>query len=150
MGALVIYDSRYGHTEKIAHAIGEAVEGQVLQVDDVSPADLEGVDLLLVGSPTHGGFPTEGIHDLVKATLGLEGVRVAVFDTRTKRTMFGYAAPKIARNLEKGGGVLVAPPEGFFVLGRKGPLKEGEIERAADWAERIASLDAGSPIAEGG
>jgi hypothetical protein len=31
----------------------------------------------------------------------------------------------------------LAPPEGFFVLGTKGPLLEGEIERAVIWAEGI-------------
>lgn len=51
---------------------------------------------------------------------------MAAFDTRTKRTIFGYAAPKIVKNLEQNGGHLLAPPEGFFVLGKKGPLKDRE------------------------
>jgi len=29
------------------------------------------------------------------------------------------------------------PPEGFLVTGEKGPLKEGELERAADWAKLV-------------
>jgi flavodoxin len=136
--ALVIYDSTYGNTEKIAQAIGEAIGGQVLQVGEVDPADLKGFDLLIIGSPTHGGFPTEGIHGLVKASLALEGVNVAAFDTRTKTTIFGYAAPKIAQNLQRTGGTLLAPPEGFLVLGIEGPLMDGELERAVGWAKGIA------------
>ena len=139
MKALVVYDSTYGNTEKIAQAIGEAIGGQVLRVGEVNPADLKGFDLLIVGSPTHGGFPTEGIHGLLKASLALEGVNVAAFDTRTKRTIFGYAAPRIARSLERNGGNLLAPPEGFFVLGMQGPLMDGELERAAGWAKGIVS-----------
>jgi len=54
------------------------------------------------------------------------------------RTSFGYDAPRIARSLERSGGNLLAPPEGFVVLGMKGPLKEGELERAAGWAKGIA------------
>ena len=50
---------------------------------EVSPADLPGFDLLIVGSPTHGGWFTEGIRDLLEASPTLEGIQVAAFDTRT-------------------------------------------------------------------
>jgi flavodoxin I len=109
----------------------------VLRAGEVNPADLKGVDLLIVGSPTHGGFPMPEIDGLLKTLPALEDASVAVFDTRTKRTIFGYAAPRIARRLEKNGGNLLAPPEGFFVLGIQGPLKDGELERAAGWAKGI-------------
>jgi flavodoxin I len=107
----------------------------VLRVGEVTPADLKGFDLVIVGSPTHGGFPTPGIDGLLKALPALAGIKVVAFDTRTKRTVFGYAAPRIAKRLEKSGGKLVAPPAGFLVLDMKGPLKEGELERAAGWAK---------------
>jgi len=141
MRALVVYDSTYGNTEKIAQTIGEAIAAQVLRVGGVSPSDLTGFDLLIVGSPTHGGRPTPEIQGLLKA-LGpaLKGVNVAAFDTRhpSKWTLlFGYAAPRIARSLRNNGAALLAPPEGFFVLGTQGPLKEGELERAAGWAKGI-------------
>jgi hypothetical protein len=32
----------------------------------------------------------------------------------------------------------VAPPESFFVLDAEGPLKEGDLERANAWAQRLA------------
>ena len=37
----------------------------------------------------------------------------------------------------KKGGELALPAEGFYVEGSEGPLKEGELERAADWARQI-------------
>jgi flavodoxin I len=135
--ALVVYDSTHGNTEKIARAIGEAIGGQALRVGEVNPADLKGLDLLIVGSPTHGGFPTPGIDGLLETLPPLEGGNVAAFDTRTKRTIFGYAAPRIARSLERRGGKLRTPPEGFFVLGMQGSLKNGELERAAGWGKGI-------------
>jgi len=49
--------------------------------------------------------------------------------------VFGYAAGRIARNLKGKGGNLIASPEGFLVTSTKGPLKEGELERAAGWAK---------------
>jgi hypothetical protein len=94
--------------------------------------------LVIIGSPTHGGFPTEGIHNLSKTNPAFKNITVAAFDTRTKTTIFGYAAPKIAKNLEKSGGKLFVPPEGFFVLGTEGPLKDGELERAPAWAVALA------------
>ena len=138
MKVLVVYDSNYGNTEKIAQAIGRALGGGAVKVGAVKPDDLKGLDVLIMGSPTHGGFPTEGINTLLKASLALEGVKVAAFDTRAKASIFGYAAPRIARGLEKSGGSLVVSPEGFIVLGIKGPLKDGELERAASWAKGLA------------
>jgi flavodoxin len=141
--ALVIYDSTYGHTAQIAQAIGEAAGAEVVRPGEVAPAGLAGFDLLIVGSPTHGGWPTEQIRDLLQASPALEGISVAAFDTRTDTIWnrilpFGYAAPRIARLLEGSGGKLVAPPEGFVVLGVKGPLRDGELERAVGWAKAIA------------
>jgi flavodoxin I len=137
---LVVYDSTYGHTEKVAQAIGEAIGGRVLWVSDVKPEDVQGLDLLIAGSPTHGGRPTPEIDAFTKSLPATEGPRAAAFDTRTAgwSWIFGYAAPRIARRLESRGAKLVAPPEGFIVLGTRGPLKEGELARAAEWAKRIA------------
>ena len=118
--------------------VGEVIGAQVHLVSEINPADLDGYDLLVFGSPTHGGFPTEGIHNLLKEALVLNGINSAAFDTRTKTTIFGYAAPKMARNLEKNGGKLLLPPEGFYVGGIEGPLLDGELERAAAWAQGLA------------
>jgi hypothetical protein len=68
------------------------------------------------------------------------GKKVAAFDTRIPSKwvkLFGFAAPKIARRLVKMGGTLVIEPEGFFVLDSEGPLAEGEVARAAIWAQEI-------------
>jgi flavodoxin I len=51
----------------------------------------------------------------------------------------GYAAGRIADSLAAKGGKLAAPPEGFIVEGREGPLREGELERAAAWGKTIAA-----------
>ena len=148
MKALIVYDSVYGNTEKIARAIGEAVapsgEVKVLRAGQANPSELASIDLLMVGSPTHGGRPTPAVQEfLTKVTQpSLKGINVAAFDTNTRATsklarVFGSAAGRIARNLEKRGGTLVASPEGFLVTGTKGPLKAGEAERAAAWAKGI-------------
>ncbi len=162
MKTLVIYDSFFGNTEKIAQAIGLALGSsaniQVLRVANVNLGQLAGLELLIVGSPTRSLRPSPAIATLIKSipARGLNGVKVAAFDTRfTEKklkslafilpimsNLFGYAAKPIADGLAKKGGRLIVPPEGFFVEDTEGPLKEGELERAANWAKQILSTSA--------
>jgi flavodoxin len=155
--ALVVYDSVFGNTGQIAQAIGDALgspeEVAMLQVGDARPEQVRGLDLLIVGSPTRGFRPTPAIKNFLKGISknGLKGVQVAAFDTRFTIEeiessafilpplvkLFGYAARPIADGLEKKGGKLLMHPEGFYVQGTEGPLKQGELERAASWARQI-------------
>lgn len=144
MKALVVYDSVYGNTEQIAKAIGAAITGEVkiARAGEAGPAELEGIDLLIVGSPTQGGRATQAMQDFLNKTpkSSIKGINTAAFDTRISTKfvgIFGYAAGRIAKQLEKDGANLMAPPEGFFVKGTKGPLKDGEEKRAADWVKGI-------------
>ena len=54
--------------------------------------------------------------------------------------VFGKAARRIAYGLKNKGGTLIAPPEGFIVIGLQGPLEEGALERATKWAKTIVSM----------
>lgn len=163
MNALVIYDSVFGNTGEVAKAIGAALgspeEVRTVHVAEVDPHRLEGLDLLVVGSPTRQFSPTKETTQLLKQVpnSGLAGVKVAAFDTRftvenIERVrilaffvrIFGYAAKPIADRMVKKGGLLAAPPEGFYVDDTEGPLLEGELERAADWARQLAAAVSGS------
>lgn len=143
MKVLVVYDSLYGNTEQIAKSIGSAFPSadiQVIRAAGTSPAALAGIDLLIAGSPTNGGRPTPAMLEFLSRLGDLKGMKVSAFDTRLSGRLvgiFGFAAGRIARALEKSGGALAAPPEGFFVKGREGPLKEGELERAAGWGKSL-------------
>ncbi len=144
MRTLVVFDSKYGNTETIAKAIAGSISGdvKVLRASEASGA-LSGTDLLIAGAPTNGGRPTPAMVEFLDKipTTGLQGVKVAAFDTRlTSRfaAIFGYAAGKIAASMEAKGGVQVVPPEGFLVKKTKGPLAEGEVERASGWGKSIA------------
>lgn len=146
MKTLVIYDSLYGNTKLIAQAIADAIpdEVEMAHVNEVPAFERGAYDLLIIGGPTHGGGPSDPMKSMLEKleTASLSDVSVATFDTRITwwwLRPFGYAAPKIAWRLEKKGGKLVAEGEGFFVTGGKGPLQEGELERAAAWAKGIAS-----------
>ena len=157
MKALVVYDSFFGNTEKVAQAMGDALASQAqvqtLRVGDVRPEHVTGLDLLIVGSPTRAFSPSPAITNWLKslASKSLQGVEVAAFDTRMSveevgsailtffAKIFGYAAEPIGNRLVKKGGHLSIPPEGFFVEGSEGPMKNGELERATNWARQILS-----------
>jgi flavodoxin len=148
MRALIVYDSVHGNTAQIAQAISDVLDGEVSvrRAGDVKVGEVEAVDLLIVGSPTHGGWFTEAIKAWLEElpATGLQGVRLAAFDTRTPPTwlsrIFGFAAPRIADRLEKKGGVLLVPAAGFLVKGIEGPLLEGELAKAQSWAREIAAM----------
>jgi flavodoxin I len=155
MKAMVVYDSAFGNTEKVAQAIGQALgspeDVETVRVGNVKPEQLAGLTLLIVGSPTQKFSPLGTITSFLKGipNNGLQGVKVAAFDTRIPQSrideirilaffvrIFGYAAKPIADRLVRKGGELAVPPEGFYVGDTEGPLLEGELERAADWARQ--------------
>lgn len=138
MNTLVIYDSLYGNTELLARAIGAVTDtSEVVRIGNVDLSKLGTFGLVIVGSPTQGGRPTQATQDLLARLPSLDGASVATFDTRLTSKwvrVFGFAAGRIATVLKAHGGTLVAEPEGFFVAGKKGPLVEGEPARACAWA----------------
>ena len=155
MKILIIYDSLFCNTEKIARAISNGFSSQtelnVVKVSEVKPEYLTQLNLLIVGSPTRAFRPSPAIDKLLKSIpkRSLKDVKVAAFDTRISiedidsrmlsimAKLFGYAAKPIADKLRKKGGNLIISPEGFFVEDTEGPLKKGELERALEWQKKI-------------
>ncbi len=165
MRALVVFESMFGNTEKVAGAVARGL--QLAGVDTglvevrSAPHRLAGdLDLLVVGGPTHGfsmsrastradavrqGAPSE------RATTGLrewlEGVELeserapelATFDTRVSKVRWlpQAAGPSAARAGRRRGLVPVAKPLGFLVDDIRGPLVERELERAVEWGRRL-------------
>jgi flavodoxin len=157
MKAIVIYDSQFGNTERIAQAIRDALsdttETRLMRASSVAPRDLMAAELLIIGSPTQRFHATEPVDRILKG-VSLRGCRAAAFDTRFDMAEVdsralklavkvagdsAYAAPRIAAVLEKAGATMVVPPEGFIVTGTEGPLREGELARAAEWARGIVA-----------
>jgi hypothetical protein len=79
----------------------------------------------------------------------LENIKVTSFDTRVDIekvkskiltffvNIFGYADKPIVKLLTKKGGTPIHESIGFYVEDNKGPLAEGELEKAKDWAKEI-------------
>ncbi|PXA68036.1 flavodoxin family protein [Cryobacterium arcticum] len=142
MRARVVYDSNYGNTRTIAELIVSELGGEalLLNVVDVTAADLAGIDLLVVGSPINSWRPTTKIQEFLQglAPGSLAGVRAAGFDTRIK-LFHGDAAGRISQALKKAGATIVADPQGFTVQGTEGPLAADAVDKAKAWAAGIGS-----------
>jgi len=162
MKALVLYESMFGNTETIARAIasglGDAFEVTLADVATMPTA--AGVDLLVVGGPTHAfglsrpgtrqdaarqggirpGAATVGLRDYLDVSPMLTGLAAATFDTRIIRPFLpGSAARKAHQRLRRLGCRMLAPPMSFQVMGTAGPLADGETGRAERWALGLAA-----------
>ncbi|HEX5588949.1 MAG TPA: flavodoxin domain-containing protein [Candidatus Limnocylindrales bacterium] len=163
MNTLVIYDSKFGNTEKVAEAIARGV-GSVSEVSVTGAAEAAQAvamlpgrpDLLIVGGPTQNHGPSAGLRDLVNAVpASLRGVPVACFDTRYRgpALLMGSAASAAAKAMARTGAEMVASPESFFIA-RRGPmplqtLEPGEIERAEQWGRAVAMATPAAGLASG-
>ncbi len=149
--SVVVFDSQFGNTERVAQviakALGEFGPARAAHVNETAVVMLRDVDLLVFGCPTQGFNTSEAMTAFVQKLPRelLRGARIACFDTRlhAPRWLGRFAAPQLERRLRHLGVPLVAPPAGFFVVDREGPLQAGEVERAAAWArglgEKIAA-----------
>jgi hypothetical protein len=165
MRALVVYESMFGNTQEVAEAVAAGLSGtfevEVKEIAD-APATLPaGVDLLVLGGPTHAfGLTREQTRQdaagrredpLVSRGPGLrewlEGLvlpattsatpSAATFDTRIAKPRFpGSAAKGASRRLRRLGFRLVES-ESFWVKDVTGPLIDGEPERARAWGEHV-------------
>ena len=72
MKVMVVYDSMWGNTEKIAGAIagGAGSHDNVLvrRAEEFNPAELQTTGLLIIGAPTQGGRPTVPVQQLLNIT----------------------------------------------------------------------------------
>lgn len=172
MNALVVYESVYGNTHRIADAGAEGLGGAAVVPAHEAAERVGEADLLVVGGPTHmHGLATrrsrqmaaEAAHEDIAITIdpsateepGLrkwlselpdrKGARAAAFDTRLDRSplLTGVAARGIAKRLRHHGYEVLAT-ESFLVEDSEGPLEEGEIDRARVWGAQLAAVAAGN------
>ncbi|HAP43389.1 MAG: hypothetical protein A2087_04050 [Spirochaetes bacterium GWD1_61_31] len=149
MRVLIVYDSVFGNTEKLANAmVGSAgKEVSAVRVGAIDMSMLSAADLLVLASPARAFSATPAIKAWLKGLSrgALVGKKAAAFDTRVDVAkinsgflkvmvrVFGYAAEPLSRRLAGKGAVVAAAPAGFYVDGSEGPVSVGEIDRALQW-----------------
>lgn len=163
MRVLLVVESHYGNTRKVADAVAEGLGPHDVLVEDVAQAAAPTpvVDLLVIGGPTHahglsreatrraahqgnqdGPAVHEGVREWLERLPSVQRAPAAAFDTRVDRSrlLTGSASHGMARRLRQRGYRMLDAPESFLVDGAEGPLAPGEVERARDWGARLARL----------
>lgn len=152
MNTLVVYFSLFGNTRRVAEAMAEgasqAGEARSIHLDELTPPKLQGVDVLIMGSPTHIQNIPKAVREMLETFPKgmLKGKWVAAFDTSVE--MWGplmrlTAGGRLLRKLRKLGGKKLAKAETFLVEksdqrdGEIDLLYQGELERAKTWAAEI-------------
>ena len=161
MKAIVVYESHWGNTAAIAHAIAEGIGpgAEALPTDGATPDELADADLVVAGAPVMAfRLPTDPMvaglaaseSDAPKApdlshpsmrswleSLPHHDARAAAFETRIWWSPRG-ATGDIERRLRRAGYRTIAQAQKFVVGGTYGPLREGELERARQWGRDLA------------
>jgi menaquinone-dependent protoporphyrinogen IX oxidase len=149
MKGMVVYDTSYGNTEKIAKAIAETLKESRMEVDflnvkEVKKLNAKDYDFLILGSPTRFGTMSFAIRFFLGKLKSDEWINrpFVAFDTENPENLEKSewsAAQKIAQRLRDKKMVQILPVLKALVVGQKGPLKEGEIDRTRDYANQLAT-----------
>lgn len=146
MEAIILYDSRFGNTEKIAKSLEiglKATSGIQIVVctntNDIPSADsLKEYDILCVGAPTENMTASKSIKEFLAKLkdIDLSGKYGFAFDTKLDSRFSGSAAKYIEKELVNQGFRIIAPRQSAIVFSIKergaivgARLKEGEEKR---------------------
>jgi flavodoxin len=145
MKVLIVYDSVYGNTEKIALSIEKELKSSCnirsRRAMDIDLSELEKIDLLIIGSPTQWNKPIKSIRYFLDRIPKekIAGLSIMIFDTRLPSKsigILGHASEKMARAIEKKG-ARVLSTNGFLVSAGGMAIESTEINRAVEWIKTI-------------
>jgi menaquinone-dependent protoporphyrinogen IX oxidase len=151
---IVVYDTSYGNTKKIAETIAETLKESGIEVDlfyvkDVKKLSGKDYDFFVLGSPTKFGTMSFAVRGFLGKVRSEEWMNkpFAAFDTENPENVERSlaekkewsAAEKIAEKLREKKMNQTLPVLKALVLGQKGPLVEGEVERTKDYARQLAA-----------
>ena len=149
MKGIVVYDTSYGNTKKVAETITETLKESGIDVDlfdvkDVKKLNGKDYGFLVLGSPTKFGTMSFSIRGFLGKVKSEEWMNkpFAAFDTENPENVEkkqGSAGDKIAAKLMEKKMNQLAPVLKALVHEMKGPLVEGEVERTKEYAKGLAA-----------
>ncbi len=150
--AIVIFDTRYGNTGKVARSLAsglnEAGVGTVcVNLRDVDLGALRNFTLICIGSPTEYFTASRSMRSFLSAFKAdrLKGKYGFAFDSRFESRMSGSASRFIERSLRRAGAAIIMTSEKALVRGEIGKpdrmvLLLGEEERFRTIGTRLGML----------
>ncbi len=151
MRACVIFDTRYGNTEKVARSLETGLKEAGIQTfcmnaKDVTVDSLKQYDLICVGAPTEWVTASKPMKEFLGKlkSIDLSGKYGFAFDTKLGAPLSGSAAKFIEKELKNLGLKIIASRESATVFGGKGKegavrLKEGEERRFEQFGLQVGA-----------
>ncbi|MFX1364784.1 MAG: flavodoxin family protein [Promethearchaeota archaeon] len=138
--ALIVYDSIYGNTKKVAMSLSRGLEAGGIHVDcyfiqDLDLASIDNYSIIGIGSPTHFRGSSKRIKIFLKKLpyYKIEKMQAFVFETKADFKLAGSSAKRIIKYLKMRRIEIIYPPITGIVLDKEGPLKE----HTSDFMEQI-------------
>ncbi len=145
---IVVYDSQYGNTERVAETIAEGmrdageIETYLTNVKDVDVDTIANYDAILIGSPNHAGGPTRSIKKFVDGlgNLPVAGKEFAVFDTYMGKDV-EKAVTKMEQRINEKAPALKMLAHGLSIRVEKwkGPIVDEELPKCKEFGNAIAA-----------
>jgi flavodoxin len=147
--AIILYESKYGNTKRVAETIAEEIRqvgGMKVTPTPLKDADIDDVancDVILLGGPTHFGGPSRSVRKFIDALCkrDVNGKSVAVFDT--------YLGADFEKGVRKTEEQLRAKAPGLRLLtsglsirveGMKGPIVDGELAKCRPFVKHLTGI----------
>jgi sulfite reductase alpha subunit-like flavoprotein len=150
MNSLVVYDSYFGNTEKVAQTIYETLKSsgssKLIHVSEASDLDIEDYDLIVVGSPTRYYKPTKPIVQFVREIKSYD-IRIGLFDTRMDaeghwilgpaERILGFAVDTMDSIVSMGQAQMDVEPLGVYVKSTEGPIAKKSFKDIEAWTNLL-------------
>jgi hypothetical protein len=135
MKAVVVYESLWGNTAAVAHAIADGIgpDTRAVTTDAASGDMIAGADLIVAGAPVLAfSLPTDAMRDSVAKSEADAPTPPDLAHPSMRSWLDSLPAYRVVAKAHK-----------FVVKDKYGPLREGEVERAREWGAELARAAAG-------
>jgi len=133
--ALILFDSVYGNTKKVAMSLSRGLEAGGVNVDTVfiqnfDITELKNYDVIGIGGPTHFHGASKRMKSFLTKIkhFKMEKKQGFAFETKADFRLAGSAAKRIIRYLKMIKLSIIYPKITSIVLDKEGPLQENTLD----------------------
>ncbi|MFX0180547.1 MAG: flavodoxin family protein [Candidatus Hodarchaeota archaeon] len=134
--ALILYDSVYGNTKKVAMSLSRGLEAGGFYVDcnsiqSFDSIEFENYDIIGIGGPTHFRGASKAMRSFLSKikNFKMENKQGFAFETKADFRLAGSAAKRIMRYLKKMKVKIIHSTISGLVIEKEGPLQENSLNK---------------------